>query len=128
MTSSLFAFQIKYFHSPRLVHTALSNSKARQVRSVSGFHRRLSVILSTMGVVGLGGYPKSRVRGGGGCSIKIELFKVGTQLLQNLDLTMIRDSVKVVPEARVAIPFMAHLLPKKDSVADTDSDSCPVQE
>ena len=33
VTSSLFAFQIKYFHSPRLVHRALSNSKARQVRS-----------------------------------------------------------------------------------------------
>ena len=33
VTSSLFAFQIKYFHSPRMVHTALSNSKARQVRS-----------------------------------------------------------------------------------------------
>ena len=34
MTSSLFAFGIKYFHSPRLVHTAISNSKARQVRSL----------------------------------------------------------------------------------------------
>ena len=66
--------------------------------------------------------------GRGGCPIKIELFKVGTQLLQNLDLPMIRNSVKVVPEARVAIPFMTHLLPKEDSVADTDSDSCPVQE
>ena len=33
VTSSLFAFQIKYFHSPRLFHTALSNTKARQVRS-----------------------------------------------------------------------------------------------
>ena len=34
VTSSLFAFQIKYFYSPRLFHTALSNSKARQVRSL----------------------------------------------------------------------------------------------
>ena len=33
VTLLLFAFQIKYFHSHRLFHTALSNSKARQVRS-----------------------------------------------------------------------------------------------
>ena len=32
--------------------------------------------------------------------------------------------MNVVLEARVAIPFMAHLLPKKDSDTDTDSDSC----
>ena len=44
VTSSLFAFQIKYFHSPRLFHTAPSNSKVCQVPSLT---RRVSSLVGS---------------------------------------------------------------------------------